>query len=239
MWSIGTPARTTCSRRPLEALDRIVDTGKVITHLHRLVLLGLLALTATGVRAAGQMYRFDTVHSQILFSVSHNGFSKALGMLHIKAGWLRFDPEDWSKSATVLDIDLRSVDMGEAQWSATVRGDSLLDAADQPLAHFVSSSVHRTGPQDGLMHGTLTLRGHAMPCIIAFHVNRVGATVFEMDTVAGFSGRAQLDRYAFGISRNPGSIGRMVNVRLEIEAVQDDAARDQYLTGKAAHETSQ
>jgi polyisoprenoid-binding protein YceI len=204
----------------------------------RLVLLSLLAFAATGVRAA-DMYRFDTVHSQILFTVSHDGFSQALGMLHIKRGWLRFDPDDWSKSATVLDIDLSGVDMGDAGWSKVVREGSLLDAGDHPLAHFVSTSVKKTGPHDGLMDGTLTLRGHTHKVIIAFTVNRVGRTIFEMNTVAGFSGRAQLDRYAFGISRNPGSIGRMVNVGLQIEALKDADARHRYEHGAATHATSQ
>ncbi|HXS03595.1 MAG TPA: polyisoprenoid-binding protein, partial [Rhodanobacter sp.] len=44
------------------------------------------------VHAAEAGWRYDTVHSQILFSISHNGYSRPFGRLHIAKGWLRFDP---------------------------------------------------------------------------------------------------------------------------------------------------
>src|SRR5690349_25115500 len=79
--------------------------------------------------AAEHRYRYDTVHSQILFSVDHNGFSRPFGRLHIARGWLRFDPTDWSHAATELDIDLAGLDMGDAAWSAAVLKPAYLDAA--------------------------------------------------------------------------------------------------------------
>jgi polyisoprenoid-binding protein YceI len=199
----------------------------------------LLALVAASVHAKPHLYRFDTTHSQIMFSVGHNGFSHALGRLHIAAGWLRFDPEDWSRSATVLDIDLRSVDMGDADWSKTVRGASLLDAERDPLAHFVSTSVQKTGPQSGLLKGRLTLRGVTRPVVIVFNLNRIAWTVFDMKTIAGFSASARLDRTDFGITRNSGSIGSSVTVQLEIEASRDANAHHAYQQWKRNHAAAQ
>ncbi|MGN6738454.1 MAG: YceI family protein, partial [Dyella sp.] len=40
-------------------------------------------------QATGHRYRYDTVHSQVLFSVSHDGYSRPFGRLHIARGWLR------------------------------------------------------------------------------------------------------------------------------------------------------
>ncbi|TAM93342.1 MAG: polyisoprenoid-binding protein, partial [Rhodanobacteraceae bacterium] len=51
-------------------------------------------------------YRIDTVHSQVLFSADHDGYSNPVGRLAIARGWLRFDPDDWGKSKIVADIDL-------------------------------------------------------------------------------------------------------------------------------------
>lgn len=226
------------AKRVLEAPATIRHTDRTMSIRLRLASVLLLALTSAGAQAASHLYRFDPVHSQIFFSVSHNGYSHAIGRLHIARGWLRFDPDDWSTAKTELDIDVGSADMGDDAWSRTVQGASLLDAKAHPTAHFVSTSVEKTGADTGLLNGRLTLRGVTRPVQIQFRLNRIGATIFEMKTVAGFSGSAQLDRTDFGITRNPGSIGRRVTVRLEIEAQRDTDARRQYRQ-ETSHATAQ
>lgn len=206
----------------------------------RLAAFVLLALITFGAQAAPHLYRFDRVHSQILFSVGHDGFSSALGQLHVAAGWLRFDEDDWSASAAELDIDLAGVDMGDADWSRTVRGRSLLDADSRRYAHFVSTAVRKTGEDEGVLEGQLTLRGTTRPVHIAFRLNRIAPTIFAFGkTLAGFTGSTQLDRTAFGITRNPGSIGHIVTVRLEIEAQRDADARRAYQQWTSRHAAAQ
>ena len=39
-------------------------------------------------------YRFDQVHSQLVFFVSHLGFSHAIGRFSQWEGQFRFDPDD-------------------------------------------------------------------------------------------------------------------------------------------------
>jgi len=100
--------------RNWKARARFGHTGPMMSTRYRLLALVLLAASAFSVQAAPHLYRFDRVHTQILFSVGHDGFSNALGMLHVAAGWMRFDPDDWSASSCRLDIDLAGVDMGDA-----------------------------------------------------------------------------------------------------------------------------
>lgn len=186
-------------------------------------LLALLLLPAVA-HAESASYRYDTVHSQILFSISHNGYSRPFGRLHIARGWLRFDPEHWSHSATVLDIDLAGLDMGDAAWDKAVLKPALLDLAGARYAHFVSTSVQRKDKHHGILHGNLTLRGITRPVTIAFTLNRVAPTIYGLHTVAGFSATATLDRRNFGITAYRNSIGQHVSIWLEIEAIRDDRA---------------
>ncbi|MGN2242066.1 YceI family protein [Frateuria sp. GZRR33] len=180
----------------------------------------LLCPLAAG--AAGHRYRYDTVHSQILFSVSHDGYSRPFGRLHIARGWLRFDPDDWSHAATTLDIDLASLDMGDADWNAAVLKPAFLDADKARYAHFASTSVERRDDHHGVLHGNLTLRGLTRPVDIPFTFNRQARTIFGLHTVAGFSATAMLDRTDFGMTANQGSIGQHVSVWLEIEAIREE-----------------
>lgn len=190
----------------------------------------LLALVCTWLTpwsawAAPQLFRYDTTHSQIVFSIDHNGFSRPFGRLHIAQGWLRFDPDDWSHSATELDIDLTSLDMGDAAWNEAVLKPAFLDAPGARLAHFVSTSVERTDNTHGVLHGNLTLRGVTRPVTLSFTFNRLGATIYGLHTVVGFSANTQLQRDDFGITANPNAIGHNVSLWLELEAIQDNHAQ--------------
>ncbi len=192
-------------------------------------LIGLALLLAGGTAAAHPLdYRLDTVHSQVLFSVDHNGYSNPVGRLSIARGWLRFDPADWGASKVVADIDTGSVDLGARGWDAAVTGDKFLDAAQYPLAHFESVSVQKTGDRTGVIDGKLTLRGVTLPVKVEFTVNRVGTTLFGFETIAGFSGHAELDRTKFGMTAFPHAVGTAVTIRLEIEAKLDRKARYEY-----------
>ena len=195
-----------------------------LSHHARWLSLPLLAVSAMAAHAATHTYRYDTVHSQIVFSIDHDGYSRPFGRLHITRGWLRFDPDDWSHAATGLDIVIAGVDMGDAKWNAAVCGASLLDCRRYSEAHFVSTSVERTDATHGVLHGMLTLHGTRRPLDIPFRLNRVAYTMYGLHTVAGFSATAMLDRTDYGITAFPHSIGHRVMVWLELEAIRDDDA---------------
>ncbi|WP_460875309.1 YceI family protein [Rhodanobacter koreensis] len=183
----------------------------------------LTLLPLAQVHAASAGYRYDTVHSQIVFSISHDGYSRPFGRLHVASGWLRFDPDDWSNAATELDIDLGSLDMGDADWNTAVCKPALLDCSRNRYAHFVSTGVERKDDHHGILHGRLSLRGISQPVNIPFTFNRAGRTIYGLHDVAGFSATVLLDRDAFGMTSFAGSIGHQVSVWLEIEAIRSDA----------------
>ena len=186
--------------------------------------LGCLAMQPA--LAAPDSYHYDTVHSQIVFSIDHDGYSRPLGRLRVAQGSLRFDPADWSASRTELDIDMRSLDLGDASWNKAACGASLLDCKTFPSAHFVSQSVERMDGTHGVLHGTLTLHGVSRPVDVAFRLNRIGKTIYGMHTVAGFSATATLDRTAFGIDGFPHAVGHSVTIWLELEGIRDSSNHD-------------
>ena len=185
-------------------------------------------------------YRIDNVHSQVLFSADHDGYSNPVGRLAIARGWLRFDPDDWTASKVVADIDLASADLGDKSWNAAATGHNFLDVARFPVAHFESDSVTKTGEDTGTLEGRLTLRGVTLPVKVDFTVNRVGMTLFGFETIAGFSGHAVLDRTKFGMTAFPKAVGTEVTIRLEIEDKLDRSAEADYLqAAEKAHAAAQ
>lgn len=174
-------------------------------------------------------YRIDPVHTQVLVSMDHDGYSHPVGRMQIKAGWIAFDEDDWSIAKVVADVDTASIDFGDTDWNGAVTGKRFLDAKAFPLAHFESVSVAKTDAQHGTLHGNLTLRGVTHEVEIPFTLNRIGATIFSgLQTLAGFSAQTTLDRTQFGMTSFPKAVGTQVNVRLEVEAVLDQDAQKKY-----------
>lgn len=189
----------------------------------------LLMAIAAPVSARLLYYRMDPVHTQILFSVDHDGYSHPVGRMEIKAGWIAFDEDDWSTAKVVADVDTSSAEIGDRDWNDAVTGRRFLDAREYPLAHFESTSVEKTDAQHGTVHGNLTLRGITHEVAIPFTLNRIGATIFAgMQTLAGFSAQTTLDRLQFGMAAFPKAVGTQVQVRLEVEAIMDQNARQEY-----------
>lgn len=173
-------------------------------------------------------YRFDTVHSSIVFFVDHDGYSDAIGRLKVARGWFRFDPNDWANSKVVADIPLDGVDMGDAAWNHVVAGADFLDAKAQPLAHFASTSVEKTGPDTGILYGQLTFRRRTVGVAFPFRLNKRAFTIYGFHSVAGFTGLATLDRRQWGMDAFDSVVGVKVKVLLEIEGIADGNARRAY-----------
>ncbi len=191
--------------------------------------LAAAALLPAAASARTLSYRIDPVHTQVLFSVDHDGYSQPVGRMKVKAGWLQFDEDDWSAAKVAVDVDTNSVDLGDKEWDDAVTGKRFLDVMDFPLAHFESTSVEKTDAQHGTLHGNLTLRGVTHEIAIPFTFNRAGATIFSgMQTLAGFSAQTTLDRTQFGMTAFPKAVGVQVTVRLEVEAILDQDAQKEY-----------
>ncbi len=197
------------------------------------LILAVLAPAAACARAL--TYRIDPVHTQVLFSVDHDGYSQPVGRMKVKAGWLQFDEGDWSTAKVMVDIDTNSVDLGDKEWDDAVTGKRFLDAKDFPLAHFESTSAEKTDAQHGTLRGNLTLRGVTHEVSIPFEFNRAGATIFAgLQTLAGFSAQTSLDRTQFGMTAFPKAVGIKVTLRLEIEAILDQDAQKEYEAQRSA-----
>ncbi len=192
-------------------------------HARYLIPIALATLPVVSM-AAPVAYTIDPVHSQVVFNVDHNGFSRSFGRLRITEGTIVFDRDDWSKSSVQATVDLASVDMGDASWDKAVRGSSLLDSDRASTARYVSESVEKRNDDEGIVHGKLTLRGTTLPLDIPFRVNRIGKTIYGLHTVAGFSAQVTLDRTAYGMTSNRNSIGTNVSVWLEIEGIRSGEA---------------
>lgn len=215
----------------------------------RLAVLGLLSLPVAAVaQVAG--YRLDPVHTRVMFSISHDGYSQAIGTVSGSEGLLAFDPEDWSSARLSVEVPLQRLDMGDDKWTRAVLASRFLDGARHPLARFVSNRVepaseavtdppasqatdadvpaagpNQAPPKRARICGTLSLHGVDRPLCLDVTFNQLKRYPLPpFRTTVGFSATATLMRSDFGIDAWKSLVGDEVQLRIEAEAVRDGDA---------------
>lgn len=191
------------------------------TFLSLATALALVLFGRPDARAAtAQTWVLDPVHTQVVFFADHLGFSHAVGRLRIQSGWFQFDANDWSTARADVVIDMRSLDMGESAWSAKVASAQFLDTQQWPTARFVGTRLERRSENAGVLHGELWLRGVHREIDLDVTFNRAGGDPYAFKTKAGFTARAQLDRFDFGMKTYRDVVGAEVELRIEVEGVR-------------------
>ena len=169
-------------------------------------------------------YALDPVHTRVLFAVSHAGFSQAMGTVSGSHGELWFDPGDWSSARLTVDVPLDRLDMGDAKWTRAVQAANLLDTAQHPVAHFVSTRIEAVDATHARVCGDLEIRGVARDTCMDVAFNQLKRHPMPpFRRTAGFSATATLKRSDFGIDAWKSVIGDRVELRMEVEATRSRA----------------
>ncbi len=190
-----------------------------IRRLHTAGML-LALLLAPLAQAKLRDYRIDPVHSRVMFNVDHLGFSKAIGTFAAPTGWIRFDPDDLAASSVEVELDLRRLDLGDAEWNQRMARRDGFDSEAHPLARLTSTRIEPTGERAFTLHGELQLRGERFPIELQVQFNRLGRHPLTLRRTAGFSARATLSRAALGLDAWKRMVGDKVELRIEVEAMR-------------------
>lgn len=190
----------------------------------RKYLLGLswLSLSSAGI-AGPTEFVLDPVHTQILFSVEHAGFSMSTGKLLRPTGTLLFDEKNWAASSVQVEMVAANVEFDDPQWNKAMRGKSYFNADVFPTIRFQSKACTQTGQKTGVLSGELTLLGVIKPVELQFTFNKRARHPYTLKDTVGFSATAQLQRAEFGMLATPKTIGDQVTVRISVEAIRKTA----------------
>jgi polyisoprenoid-binding protein YceI len=156
-------------------------------------------------------YRLDPDQSTIHYTGKHRfGTGTVHATFKIKSGdILVADP--LTHSSANLTVDANSFTSNSAKRDKDVRSKMLLDVATYPDINF-SSTTLRQDSDRWIVAGEVTTHDHTLPVEVT--MDRVTQ---EGDTIS-LHGRADhLDRYALGVTKGKGMVGRYLH--LELDAV--------------------
>ena len=87
----------------------------------------------------------DTVHSHIGFSVKHMMVATARGQFKTYSGTLHLDAKDFTRSTFEGEIDVASIDTGNADRDNHLRNNDFFDVASHPKITFKSTRIESKG----------------------------------------------------------------------------------------------
>lgn len=107
-------------------------------------------------------WTIDSAHSSVAFVARHMGLSKVRGRFTSFRGEVEGDPSDITMAKARFEIDLGSVDTGNAERDAHLKSADFFDVENYPTMTFVSKSIVRDG-DDYRVIGDLTIKGQTRP----------------------------------------------------------------------------
>jgi polyisoprenoid-binding protein YceI len=187
----------------------------------RIAALCALAFASRGVPAAEATYALDPVHTRVMFSVSHAGFSNPMFTIAGTTGTLVFDPDDWSKARVEARIPVNGLELTDTKWKSAILGRNFLDANQYPEATFVSTRIEPIDATHATVVGMLTLRNVSREVkldVVLHQVKRHPLPPFRR--TAGFSATGTISRKVFSITAWGNVVGDAVEIRIEAEGTR-------------------
>jgi len=162
-------------------------------------------------------YALDPNHVNVVFKISHLGFSTFIGRFNTIGGELAFNSSKPEKSKLTVKIDPASVDTKVAKLDEHLKGEDFFNVAKFPEVTFKSAKIEKLSESTGKVTGDLTLHGVTKPVTldVVFH----GAGLFPMTgaMTLGFDAEAKIKRSDFGIDKYIPMVGDEVTLIIEAE----------------------
>ena len=166
-------------------------------------------------------WQIDPAHSTVGFAVRHL-MGRVRGRFTEFSGEISLE-DDRLDSAVRVEIDLASVDTGNAMRDNHLRTSDFFDVEQHPTMTFVSSGLREAG-DSWVLDGELTICGTTRTVWIDLDFLGYDPTGMQGEPRIGFEGRTSINRSDYGVSFGLVDGGKIVvsdkvDILLEIEAV--------------------
>jgi polyisoprenoid-binding protein YceI len=171
----------------------------------------------SNLHAAPAPFVLSKDHTDVVFEISHVGYSMKHGWFRDMAGTLSFDAEKPESSSVDVTIKSGSIDTNNKQRDKDLTSSNFLDTEKFPDLHFVSTKLTRSGKQALEIEGNLTLHGITRPMVLHAKLNKLGPNPFTHSATVGFTAQGSLMRSDFGIANMIPLLGDEVSIIVDAE----------------------
>lgn len=162
-------------------------------------------------------YKLDKDHAALLFKINHMGFSSYVGRFNAFDVSLDFDPNNIENSRVEAVIDMRSIDVNNPAFVATLSGSAWLDTQNFPQAVFRSLSIKNMHNQQLLVQGELTFLGATKAVTMQVTLNGAANNPLTRKYTLGFAANLRFKRSDFGLKKFIPVVADEVNIEIHSE----------------------
>ncbi len=177
--------------------------------------------------AATTTWAIDPVHSIAEFSVKHMMISTVKGRFRTVAGTIQLDEANPANSSVTAEIDVASIETGEAQRDGHLRSDDFFNAEQYPQLTFRSTRIEKKSDEEWKIAGQLTIRDVTQDVTLDTEYSGQITDPYGKQR-AGFTAETTLSRKEFGLKWNAlletggAVVSDRVKVTLHLEAIRQD-----------------
>jgi len=154
----------------------------------------------SGAPPAG-VYSVEPHHTQVMFGISHLGFSTFYGAFSGASGSLKLDPANPAGSQLDVSVPTASVATINPTLNDELRSADWLDATAFPAMTFHSTKITLTGPGTADVTGDLTLHGVTHSETLQARLNTPGVNPLTKAYTVGFEVGGHIKRSDFGVKK--------------------------------------
>ncbi|NIA71120.1 YceI family protein [Pelagibius litoralis] len=182
---------------------------------------GLLAAPlALGGAQAAETYDLDSGHADVIFMVSHFGYSDTIGRIGDVKGSITFDEAAVENSAVEIVMQSASLDTNHQKRDDHLKSADFFNVEKFPTITFKSTGIAKTGDNTGAVTGDLTLLGVTKPVTLDVTFNQKAPhPILQGKEAIGFSARGSIKRTEFGMATYAPAVGDAVELIIEVEAI--------------------
>ncbi|MFF7755179.1 YceI family protein [Streptomyces sp. NPDC007971] len=146
-------------------------------------------------------YTIDPAHTTIGFVARHAMVTNVKGNFHDFTGALHLDGTDPAKSTATIDVQMASVETGNADRDGHLKSSDFFKTDEFPVMTFRSTGVEAQGGDEYRVTGDLSILGVTKPLTIDLEFNGSAKDPFGNERV-GFEGKADILRSEWGLTWN-------------------------------------
>jgi polyisoprenoid-binding protein YceI len=109
-------------------------------------------------RSIEMAWQLDPAHTSVGFIARHMGLSKVRGLFREVTGEIEGDPNDVTSARARIEVDLSSIDTGNADRDAHLKSADFFDVEKHPTMTFVTKGVE-AADKTYKVRGDLTIKG--------------------------------------------------------------------------------
>ncbi|MEO5844441.1 MAG: YceI family protein [Caldimonas sp.] len=178
-----------------------------------------LITAAAAVAAEPVTFAIDPEHTVVTFEVLHFGTSTHRGRFQAKDGSVTLDRAAKTGNADIT-LDVTTVSVPVKSLDGMLRGERLLNVAQNPTARFVGDAFTFDGAKVASVAGTLTIMGKSQPATlkaVRFNCYENGQLKRE---VCGGDFETTIQRSQYGLGFLPNVAPDDVKLLIQIEAIR-------------------